>query len=81
MTPSALGNYFRAFLVKLNMIECQLGHLDWGGELLARCASGALTRLTRRRLVCHRDGVGRGQGTHRNGAKGGTHDPQSAQVC
>jgi mitotic spindle assembly checkpoint protein MAD2B len=32
MTPSALGNYFRAFLVKLNMIECQLGHLDWGGE-------------------------------------------------
>jgi mitotic spindle assembly checkpoint protein MAD2B len=31
MTPLALGNYFRSFLVKLNMIECQLSQMDFGG--------------------------------------------------
>lgn len=34
MTPSSLGQYFRSFLVKLNMIESQLGQMYLGGQLL-----------------------------------------------
>jgi hypothetical protein len=34
MTPATLGSYFRAFLVKLNMIESQLGLLELGGYLI-----------------------------------------------
>jgi len=32
MTTSALGLYFRSFLIKLNMIECQLGPLNLGND-------------------------------------------------
>jgi mitotic spindle assembly checkpoint protein MAD2B len=31
MAPSALGQYFRSFLVKLNMLESQLGELPHDG--------------------------------------------------
>lgn len=31
MTPSSLVQYFRSFLVKLNMIETQIGQMDLGG--------------------------------------------------
>ena len=34
MTPIVLGQYFRSFLVKLSMIESQLGHLCLGGVYL-----------------------------------------------
>ncbi|KZT02464.1 DNA-binding protein [Laetiporus sulphureus 93-53] len=33
ITPSSLGQYFRSFLVKLNMIEAQLGQLQAGDDL------------------------------------------------
>ncbi|PCH33994.1 mitotic spindle checkpoint HORMA domain-containing protein [Wolfiporia cocos MD-104 SS10] len=33
IAPSSLGQYLRSFLVKLNMIEAQLGQLDSCGEL------------------------------------------------
>ena len=32
MTPTSLTQYFRSFLVKLNMIECQIGQMYLGGE-------------------------------------------------
>ncbi|EKM61335.1 uncharacterized protein PHACADRAFT_156594 [Phanerochaete carnosa HHB-10118-sp] len=32
MTPSALGQYLRAFMVKLSMMENQLGQLSLGGD-------------------------------------------------
>lgn len=31
MTTATVGKYFRSFLVKLSMIESQLGRLDLGG--------------------------------------------------
>jgi mitotic spindle assembly checkpoint protein MAD2B len=34
MSPSTLGQYFRSFLVKLSMIEAQLGQLELGGQLI-----------------------------------------------
>lgn len=34
MTPSSLAQYFRSFLVKLNMIESQIGQMYLGGEFL-----------------------------------------------
>ena len=33
MTPSSLVQYFRSFLVKLNMIESQIGQMYLGGKL------------------------------------------------
>lgn len=33
MTPAALSQYFRSFLVKLNMIEAQLGQMEMGDDL------------------------------------------------
>ena len=39
MTPRSLGQYFRSFLVKLNMIEAQLGQMEGTGEFRLR-ASG-----------------------------------------
>ncbi|KAF8898993.1 hypothetical protein BD779DRAFT_1486536 [Infundibulicybe gibba] len=35
MTAGALGQYFRAFLVKLNMVECQLGQMYLGGATVS----------------------------------------------
>jgi mitotic spindle assembly checkpoint protein MAD2B len=32
MSARSLGQYFRSFLVRLSMIESQLGPLDLGGE-------------------------------------------------
>ena len=32
MSGGSLGQYFRSFLVKLNMVESQLGQMDLGGE-------------------------------------------------
>jgi mitotic spindle assembly checkpoint protein MAD2B len=34
MSGGSLGQYFRSFLVKLNMVESQLGQMDFGGEQL-----------------------------------------------
>jgi mitotic spindle assembly checkpoint protein MAD2B len=34
MTPSSLGQYFRSFLVKLSMIESQLGQMHLGGKFV-----------------------------------------------
>jgi len=31
MTATSLVQYFRSFLIKLNMIECQLGQMNLGG--------------------------------------------------
>ena len=33
MAPSSLVQYFRSFLVKLNMIESQIGQMYLGGKL------------------------------------------------
>ena len=32
MSDVSLGQYFRSFLIKLNMIEAQLGQMYLGGE-------------------------------------------------
>lgn len=34
MSGGSLGQYFRSFLVKLNMVESQLGQMYLGGEQL-----------------------------------------------
>lgn len=34
MTPRSLGQYFRSFLVKLSMIEAQLGQIEGKGKSL-----------------------------------------------
>jgi mitotic spindle assembly checkpoint protein MAD2B len=34
MTPSSLGQHFRSFLVKLNMIESQIGQMYLGGKFV-----------------------------------------------
>jgi hypothetical protein len=39
MSSVALGQYFRAFLVKLNMVESQLGQMYLGGQSTLRCSS------------------------------------------
>lgn len=36
ITPSVLGQYFRAFMIKLSMIESQLGQLSLGGMVFSR---------------------------------------------
>ncbi|KAI0931699.1 hypothetical protein AcW2_000536 [Taiwanofungus camphoratus] len=33
MTSAVLGQYFRSFLIKLTMVECQLGQLEMGDDL------------------------------------------------
>lgn len=33
MTPSALGQYLRAFMIKLSMVESSLGQLSLGGRM------------------------------------------------
>lgn len=33
MSAQALGQHFRSFLIKLNMIESQLGHMESNGDL------------------------------------------------
>ncbi len=35
MTPGGLAQYFRSFLLKINMIEAVLGQLELGGEYTA----------------------------------------------
>ena len=37
MSSTVLGQYFRAFLVKLNMVESQLGQMDLGGACSHHC--------------------------------------------
>lgn len=37
MPSTTLGQYFRAFLVKLNMVESQLGQMDLGGACSYHC--------------------------------------------
>lgn len=32
MSGGSLGQYFRSFLIKLNMVESQLGQMHLGGE-------------------------------------------------
>lgn len=39
MSSAALGQYFRAFLVKLNMVESQLGQMYLGGQSTLCCSN------------------------------------------
>jgi len=36
MTPGGLVQYFRSFLIKINMIESVLGQLELGGEFVIK---------------------------------------------
>ena len=48
MTPSSLIQYFRSFLIKLNMIEAQIGPLELGGKIFQHvlvCISKSVSRI------------------------------------
>ncbi|KAI0964061.1 hypothetical protein AcW1_000970 [Taiwanofungus camphoratus] len=51
MTSAVLGQYFRSFLIKLTMVECQLGQLEMGG---ARPSPRSLNPLPSIRPLTHR---------------------------
>ena len=45
MSPVSLTQYFRSFLVKLSMIEAQMGQLHLGGELCPQSIDVLLNNL------------------------------------
>jgi len=71
MSAGTLGHYFRSFLVKLSMLEAQLGNLAPGGKGLALIEyQWSNEILFRRSFVCHRSRAQRQQGSFSASANG-----------
>ena len=51
MTPAALAQYFRSFLIKLTLIESQLGQMYLEGQVVVMVERQSNCRQTRHRLL------------------------------